>query len=124
MSAAPDLRTRYLGLDLRSPIVASASPLNDQPDRVQSIQDAGPPPLVLPSLFAAGTPLWATEPPPSPAAGCGAGPRPSGVSPPIPDWPGNCAVFNAGMNWPMKPIEGSSESERPGCSNWLMMYIL
>ena len=33
MSAAPDLRTRYLGLELRSPIVASASPLNDQLDR-------------------------------------------------------------------------------------------
>ena len=27
-----DLTTRYLGLELRSPIVASASPLNGQPD--------------------------------------------------------------------------------------------
>ena len=51
MTAVPDLRTRYLGLDLRSPIVASASPLNDQLERVQEIEDAGAAAIVMPSLF-------------------------------------------------------------------------
>ncbi|HEY5013035.1 MAG TPA: dihydroorotate dehydrogenase-like protein, partial [Acidimicrobiia bacterium] len=51
MSAPPDLRTRYLGLELRSPIVASASPLNDQLERVQEIEDAGAAAIVMPSLF-------------------------------------------------------------------------
>ncbi len=51
MSTPPDLRTRYLGLDLRSPIVASASPLNDQLESVRSIEDAGAAAIVMPSLF-------------------------------------------------------------------------
>jgi len=51
VSTPPDLRTRYLGLDLRSPIVASASPLNDQLESVRSIEDAGAAAIVMPSLF-------------------------------------------------------------------------
>jgi len=46
-----DLSTRYLGLALRSPIVASASPLNGQPDTARQVEDAGAGALVLPSLF-------------------------------------------------------------------------
>jgi dihydroorotate dehydrogenase (fumarate) len=46
-----DLSTRYLGLDLRSPIVASASPLTREPDSVARLQDAGVGAIVLPSLF-------------------------------------------------------------------------
>lgn len=46
-----DLSTRYLGLDLRSPIVASASPLNRDPDTVARIEGAGAAAIVLPSLF-------------------------------------------------------------------------
>ncbi len=46
-----DLSTRYLGLDLRSPVVASASPLNGQPDSAKRVEDAGAGALVLPSLF-------------------------------------------------------------------------
>ena len=46
-----DLTTRYLGLDLRSPIVASASPLNGHPDTARQVEDAGAAALVLPSLF-------------------------------------------------------------------------
>jgi dihydroorotate dehydrogenase (fumarate) len=46
-----DLRTRYLGLELRSPIVASASPLNGQPDTARQVEDAGAGAIVLPSLF-------------------------------------------------------------------------
>jgi dihydroorotate dehydrogenase (fumarate) len=51
VSAPPDLSTRYLGLELRSPIVASASPLNDQLDSVQRIENAGAAAIVMPSLF-------------------------------------------------------------------------
>jgi dihydroorotate dehydrogenase (fumarate) len=46
-----DLTTRYLGLDLRSPIVASASPLNRDTDTVAGLVDAGAAAIVLPSLF-------------------------------------------------------------------------
>ena len=47
----PDLRTRYLGLDLRSPIVASSTPLTGDPSFVKQLEDAGVGAVVLPSLF-------------------------------------------------------------------------
>jgi dihydroorotate dehydrogenase (fumarate) len=46
-----DLRTRYLGLDLRSPVVASASPIGQQSEAIGVLQDAGVGAIVLPSLF-------------------------------------------------------------------------
>ena len=46
-----DLRTRYLGLDLHSPIVASASPLNGRVDGARAVADAGAAAIVMPSLF-------------------------------------------------------------------------
>jgi dihydroorotate dehydrogenase (fumarate) len=46
-----DLTTRYLGLELRSPIVASASPLNRDPAAVVAIAEAGAGAIVMPSLF-------------------------------------------------------------------------
>jgi dihydroorotate dehydrogenase (fumarate) len=46
-----DLRTRYLGVDLRSPIVASASPLNGRVDGARAVADAGAGAIVMPSLF-------------------------------------------------------------------------
>jgi dihydroorotate dehydrogenase (fumarate) len=46
-----DLTTRYLGLSLATPIVASASPLNDDVDAVRRIVDAGAAAIVMPSLF-------------------------------------------------------------------------
>ncbi len=46
-----DLRTRYLGLDLRSPIVASSSPWTGEPAVVKRLEDAGAGAVVLPSLF-------------------------------------------------------------------------
>jgi dihydroorotate dehydrogenase (fumarate) len=46
-----DLRTRYLGLDLRSPIVASSSPLTGAADSVRLLEEAGAAAIVLPSLF-------------------------------------------------------------------------
>jgi dihydroorotate dehydrogenase (fumarate) len=47
----PDLRTRYLGLQLRSPLVASASPLTGELDGLRRLEDAGAGAAVLPSLF-------------------------------------------------------------------------
>jgi dihydroorotate dehydrogenase (fumarate) len=47
----PDLRTTYLGLDLRSPLVASAAPHNDRPDDARRLEGAGAAAIVLPSLF-------------------------------------------------------------------------
>ena len=46
-----DLRSRYLGLALRNPIVAAASPLTSSLDALQRLQDAGVAAVVLPSLF-------------------------------------------------------------------------
>ena len=46
-----DLTTRYLGLDLRSPIVASAGPLTGRLDTLAQLEDAGVGAVVLPSLF-------------------------------------------------------------------------
>ena len=46
-----DLRTRYLGLDLRSPIVASAAPHNGEPATAARLESAGAGAIVLPSLF-------------------------------------------------------------------------
>jgi dihydroorotate dehydrogenase (fumarate) len=47
----PDLRTRYLGLELRSPIVASSSPLTGEVATAKQLEDAGVGAIVLPSLF-------------------------------------------------------------------------
>jgi len=46
-----DLTTRYLGLSLKSPLVASASPLNAQLDNLKMLQDFGAGAVVLPSVF-------------------------------------------------------------------------
>jgi dihydroorotate dehydrogenase (fumarate) len=46
-----DLTTGYLGLSLRSPLVASASPVTSRLDRLRMVQDAGVGAVVLPSLF-------------------------------------------------------------------------
>ncbi len=46
-----DLGTRYLGLELRSPLVASPSPLTRDPDGAAQLVEAGAAALVLPSLF-------------------------------------------------------------------------
>ena len=46
-----DLSTRYLGLTLRSPLVASASPLNANVDNLRRLEDHGAGAVVLPSIF-------------------------------------------------------------------------
>jgi dihydroorotate dehydrogenase (fumarate) len=46
-----DLATRYLGLELRSPLVASASPLSNTADGVRRLADGGAAAVVLYSLF-------------------------------------------------------------------------
>jgi len=47
----PDLRTTYLGLELSSPLVASASPLSADLDMLRRLEEAGAAAVVLPSLF-------------------------------------------------------------------------
>ena len=46
-----DLGTSYLGLSLRNPIIASASPLSGNVSGVRQLEDAGAGAVVLPSLF-------------------------------------------------------------------------
>jgi dihydroorotate dehydrogenase (fumarate) len=43
--------TKYLGLSLKNPLVASASPLNGKIDNLRRLEDAGAAAIVLPSLF-------------------------------------------------------------------------
>jgi dihydroorotate dehydrogenase (fumarate) len=46
-----DLRTNYLGLELKNPLIASASPLSKKVDSVKRLEDAGIGALVMYSLF-------------------------------------------------------------------------
>lgn len=46
-----DLTTRYLGMNLRTPLVPSASPLSDDVDNIKRMEDAGAAAVVLHSLF-------------------------------------------------------------------------
>ena len=45
------LTTTYLGLELKNPLVASASPLTAKLDNIRRLEDAGAGAIVLPSLF-------------------------------------------------------------------------
>ena len=47
----PDLTTTYLGLRLKNPLVASASPLSKKVELVQRLEEAGAAAVVLYSLF-------------------------------------------------------------------------
>ncbi len=47
----PDLTTTYLGLQLKNPLVASASPLSKKVDTVRRLEDAGAAAVVMYSLF-------------------------------------------------------------------------
>ncbi len=47
----PDLRTKYLGLTMQSPIVVSASPLSEDLDNLTAMEEAGAGAVVLFSLF-------------------------------------------------------------------------
>ncbi|MDF2740508.1 MAG: preA [Actinomycetia bacterium] len=72
-----DLRTRYLGLELRSPLVASASPLTGSLDGLARLEAAGAGAVVLPSLFEEELdeePGRAATSPAAAQAGYGAGP--------------------------------------------------
>ena len=51
VSSRVDMSTKYLGLQLRTPIVASASPMTGDPARWELLEFAGAGAIVLPSLF-------------------------------------------------------------------------
>ena len=46
-----NLATRYLGLELKNPLVASASPVSERLDNIRRLEDAGAAAVVLFSLF-------------------------------------------------------------------------
>jgi dihydroorotate dehydrogenase (fumarate) len=46
-----DLSTKYLGLNLKSPLIASASPLSESVDNIKRLEDHSLAAVVLPSLF-------------------------------------------------------------------------
>jgi dihydroorotate dehydrogenase (fumarate) len=46
-----DLTTRYMGLNLRTPLVPSASPLSDDLENIKRMEDAGAAAVVLHSIF-------------------------------------------------------------------------
>ncbi len=47
----PDIRTRYMGLELRSPVVASSSELTNKLENLKKLEEAGAGAVVLRSLF-------------------------------------------------------------------------
>ena len=46
-----NLTTSYLGLELKNPLVAGASPLNGELDNIRRLEDFGAGAIVLPSIF-------------------------------------------------------------------------
>ena len=46
-----DLRTRYLGMELKNPLVPSSSPVTRHFDNLRKLEDAGAAAVILPSLF-------------------------------------------------------------------------
>ncbi|MGB9851817.1 MAG: dihydroorotate dehydrogenase-like protein [Candidatus Kapaibacteriota bacterium] len=46
-----DISTKYLGMNLKSPLVASASPLTEDLKGLKKLEDAGAAAVVLPSIF-------------------------------------------------------------------------
>ena len=46
-----DLKTTYLGLELKNPLVAAASPLSEKVENVQGLAEAGISAVVMYSLF-------------------------------------------------------------------------
>jgi dihydroorotate dehydrogenase (fumarate) len=46
-----DMRTKYLGMTLKNPLVPSSSPLSNSVDSVRRLEDAGAPAVVMFSLF-------------------------------------------------------------------------
>ncbi|SCQ71481.1 Genome sequencing data, contig C257 [Propionibacterium freudenreichii] len=52
MTTNVDSSTNYLGLELKCPVISSASPLNAHVDKLRAIEAAGAGAVVLPSLFA------------------------------------------------------------------------
>jgi dihydroorotate dehydrogenase (fumarate) len=46
-----NLKTKYLGIDLKNPLVASACPMTKEIDKVKEMEDNGVAAIVLPSLF-------------------------------------------------------------------------
>ena len=46
-----NLKTNYLGMELRTPLVASASPISEDLDGIRRMEDAGISAIVLHSLF-------------------------------------------------------------------------
>lgn len=46
-----DLKTKYLGLELKNPLVASSSPLSEKAEKVRELEEAGVSAIVMYSLF-------------------------------------------------------------------------
>ncbi len=47
----PDMSTRYLGLELKNPLVVAACPLTGRVESLRRLEEAGASAVVLPSLF-------------------------------------------------------------------------
>jgi dihydroorotate dehydrogenase (fumarate) len=46
-----NLATRYMGLELKNPLIASASPLTGDLGNIRQLEDSGAAAIVLPSIF-------------------------------------------------------------------------
>ena len=83
-TAPVDLTTTYLGMELTSPVVASASPLTGHPPSLRALQAAGVGAVVLPSLFEEQISHESTEVARMQQTGAGVHPEaPAGYTPPL-----------------------------------------
>jgi hypothetical protein len=123
-----DLRTRYLGMELRSPLVASSSPLTGSLDGLRRLEAAGAGAVVLPSLFEE---ELATQGPPAGAGAASAsgrsrtrppssGPTTSRPSPPTPRAPGTALGSRSGHVPRRSPASGRISSGWTMASCWAM----
>lgn len=93
----PELATRYLGLELRSPVVASASPLTGDPATAAQLEEAGAGAIVLPSLFEEEVVAEELRLDRTLDAGAGQSPEAAGYFPPLPDGRGPAERYLANL---------------------------
>ncbi len=91
-----DLQTRYLGLTLRSPLVASAGPLTGSLGGITRLAEAGVGAVVLPSLFE--EQVWAAA-------------------------EGNRLLAGAGARPTARPRPTSATASGPGRGDWPQRYL-
>jgi dihydroorotate dehydrogenase len=87
-----NLETRYLGLSLAHPVIASASPLSATFDGIRRLEDAGAAAIVAASIYEEEIEAQTAALDAFGAIGAESNPEVTGYLPPLPDYPGALAA--------------------------------